>query len=152
MVSWPSHIPKGHREDALVSQIDIMPTLLGFCGLPVPRGVEGQRLPFKPGDARRSFVYSEYGAGGPEYTWERAHGLGQPPRLGAYMNRELPLRERAGHLRMIRTHKHKLTVDSNGDIEFYDLEIDPMEFENAHGRPEYRKAEQQLSKELDKMA
>ena len=67
------------------------------------------------------------------------------------MNRELMERERAGHLRMIRTKKHKLTSDSNGDIEFYDLEKDPMEFENVHGRPEYRKVEQELSRELAKM-
>ena len=43
LVSWPGHLPQGHREDALVSQVDIMPTLLEFCGLPEPRGVEGQR-------------------------------------------------------------------------------------------------------------
>jgi arylsulfatase A-like enzyme len=133
-----------------------MPTLLDFCGLDVPRAVEGRRLPFKAGDARRPFAYSEYGAGGPEFTWEHARTQGQPKKLGLYGGgagtemaaRAMRNRESAGHLRMIRTHAHKLVRDSNGDVEFYDLEKDPDEFENVHDRPEYRAAEQELEKDL----
>jgi len=49
---------------------------------------------------------------------------------------------------MIRTATHKFILDSNGDIEFYDLVKDPYELDNAHGRPEYRAIEQELSKKL----
>ncbi len=152
--SWPGHVPQGRRESALVNQVDIMPTLLEFCGLAVPPGVEGGRLPFNRGDSRRSFVYSEYGAGGPYFTWEDAKKIGPTPVLGTYSlgrpnEREaLDKREWAGHLQMIRTLTHKLIQDSNGEIEFYDLVKDPYELDNAHGRPEYRAMEQELQTKL----
>jgi arylsulfatase A-like enzyme len=156
-VSWPGHLQEGHREDALVSQVDIMPTLLDWSGLDVPKSVEGQRLPFRPGDTRRSFVYSEYGAGEKEYTWEDARKAPQQRTAGkagkAVPFKDTPLwqqltRERSGHLRMIRTATHKFIRDSNGEIEFYDLVKDPNELDNAHARPEYRSLEQELDRKL----
>ncbi|MEX2261294.1 MAG: sulfatase-like hydrolase/transferase [Bryobacteraceae bacterium] len=150
ILSWPASLPRGQREDALVNHVDIMPTLLRLCGLPVPSTVEGRPLPLTPDAPRRPFVYSEYGNGDAEYTWEEARKLGPAERLGDYALQtpyeleELVKRERAGHLRMIRTHSHKAIVDSNGEVEFYDLVRDPHELENAHGRPEYREEEQRL--------
>jgi uncharacterized sulfatase len=150
ILSWPGRLPENRRESALVNQIDIMPTLLRACGLEVPKGVEGKQLPLQPGDSRQSFVYSEYGAGEPEYEWKHAKSLGVPDRLGDYpvqSEKELQhlyMRERGGHLQMIRTHKHKLIHDSNGDIEFYDLAKDPHELENVHHRPAYRAEEAKL--------
>ncbi|MDH4180058.1 MAG: sulfatase-like hydrolase/transferase, partial [Armatimonadota bacterium] len=125
VLSWPGRLPEGRRERALVSHVDLMPTLLELCSLAVPSGPDGQRLPLRPGDPRRSYVYSEYGAGGPEFTWEEAKALGQAGRLGDYALRTpaeqqaLRKREWAGHLRMIRTATHKLILDSNGEREFY---------------------------------
>ena len=157
LVSWPGRIPEGRREGALVSDLDIMPTLLGFCGLPVPQGVEGMRLPFRTEDARRSYVYSEYGNGDPEFTWEQARAVGQAKKLGTYVHstefelQSLANRERAGHLQMIRTLTHKLIQDSNGEIEFYDLLTDPYELENVHARPAYRALEADLMRTLEAM-
>jgi arylsulfatase A-like enzyme len=151
ILSWPGQVPEGRRETALVNQIDIMPTLLRLCGLEIPKGVEGRQLPLRPGDPARSFVYSEYGNGEPEYTWEQAKKIGPPERLGDYplqteeQLQHLYMRERAGHLEMIRTQTHKLIRDSNGDVEFYDLVKDPYELDNIHGRPAYRAAEAQLA-------
>jgi choline-sulfatase len=153
VVSWRGHLPEGKRENALVNLVDIMPTLVDWCGLAVPASVEGQRLPFKPGDQRRSFVYSEYGAGDPEYTWEDAKA-GRSRRKGHPADqRDAPTwqqltRERAGHLQMIRTATHKYVLDSNGDIEFYDLVKDPWELDNAHGRKEYAAVERELAGKL----
>lgn len=153
LISWPGHLQQG-REDALVNQIDIMPTLLDMCGLDVPKGVEGQRLPFRSGGARRSFVYSEYGAGEAEYTWEDARktpkrrAAGSSPNFKDTAVWQQLTRERSGHLRMIRTASHKFIRDSNGEIEFYDLAKDPYELDNAHGRPEYRSIERELDKKL----
>ncbi len=153
IVSWPGHLPQGKREDALVSQVDVMPTLLDLCGLDVPKTVEGQRLPLRAGDSKRPFVYSEYAAGEPEYTWDDAKaGLsrraGHDPKARDLPNWQQLTRERAGHLQMIRTQTHKFVRDSNGDIEFYDLGKDPDELDNAHGRPEYKKIEQELDGKL----
>ena len=153
--SWPGHVPEGRRESALVNQVDIMPTLLEFCGLPVPPGVEGGRLPFDRRDSRRSFVYSEYGNGDPYFTWEDAKKIGPTPILGTYSLgspnelEALAKREREGHLQMIRTLTHKLIQDSNGETEFYDLTKDPYELDNVHGRPQYRTLEEELRKKLE---
>ncbi|MFM9017131.1 MAG: sulfatase [Verrucomicrobiota bacterium] len=40
LVSWPGRVKPG-SVDRAVSEVDIMPTLLRLCGLPVPAGVEG---------------------------------------------------------------------------------------------------------------
>ena len=155
LLSWPGNVAEGRREDALVSHVDIMPTLLKLCGLPVPAGVEGHPLPMSPDAPRRSFVYSEYGSGDPEYTWQQARKLGPAERLGDYALKtphelqDLDKRERAGRLRMIRTHTHKVILDSNGEVEFYDLIQDPNELDNAHGRPEYQQEERRLLQLLE---
>ncbi|MEW6356500.1 MAG: sulfatase [Planctomycetota bacterium] len=44
IVRYPVRIPANTVSDALISAVDIMPTLLGFLGIPVPEGVEGQDL------------------------------------------------------------------------------------------------------------
>ena len=40
----PGVFEPGSRSDALTSPVDLMPTLLGLCGVPVPRTVEGRDL------------------------------------------------------------------------------------------------------------
>jgi arylsulfatase A-like enzyme len=154
VLSWPGKLPQGRSEQSLVSQVDILPTLLGLCGLETPKGVEGMPLPLRPGDRRRLFVYAEYGAGQPYYDWALAKEIGVPKRLGDYTletGRQLEhlyMRERGGHLEMIRTRRHKLIRDSNGEVEFYDLRKDPHELDNAHGRVVYRAEEARLTKLL----
>ena len=41
IVRYPNRIPKGTVTDALLSPIDMMPTVLGLAGAPIPSGVEG---------------------------------------------------------------------------------------------------------------
>lgn len=44
LIRWPKHIPAGAKTDALLNTPDIMPTLLGLTGLPIPKAVEGTDL------------------------------------------------------------------------------------------------------------
>ena len=44
LIRWPGKIPKGHVSDACMNTVDIMPTLLSFADLPVPKEVEGTDL------------------------------------------------------------------------------------------------------------
>jgi len=44
VVKHPSRIPAGRETDACISSVDIMPTLLGLAGAPIPEGVEGTDL------------------------------------------------------------------------------------------------------------
>lgn len=41
VIRWPGKIPGGLVSDACVSTVDMMPTLLGLAGQPIPPGVEG---------------------------------------------------------------------------------------------------------------
>jgi len=44
LVRWPRAIPAGRVADACLGTPDLMPTLLGLAGLPVPRAVEGMDI------------------------------------------------------------------------------------------------------------
>ncbi len=41
LVRWPGRVAAGARSHALQSLVDLAPTFLGACGLPVPRGMAG---------------------------------------------------------------------------------------------------------------
>ena len=61
IVRWPDHIEPGRRTDALVQDVDILPTLLDATGNDVPAELDG--LSFLPvltgdGDGEREFVYT----------------------------------------------------------------------------------------------
>ena len=65
LVRWPGRIPAGSVRDACLGTPDIMPSLLGLMGLPIPAGVEGM-------DLSRSAL----GKGGPEPSEAFLQGLG----------------------------------------------------------------------------
>ena len=45
LMRWPKGLGvKGRRLDAPINSEDLMPTLLGLCGVPIPKTVEGLRL------------------------------------------------------------------------------------------------------------
>jgi arylsulfatase A-like enzyme len=44
LIKWPAAIPAGYKSDACLSNVDIMPTLLGLVGVDVPDEVEGMDL------------------------------------------------------------------------------------------------------------
>ncbi len=44
VLSWPGRIGSGQESEMLVGLIDIFPTLLGLCGLPVPDSARGEDL------------------------------------------------------------------------------------------------------------
>jgi arylsulfatase A-like enzyme len=44
LVRWPGHVLAGSVSDACLATVDVMPTLLGLMGLPVPKAAEGMDL------------------------------------------------------------------------------------------------------------
>ena len=74
LIKWPGNIPPGLASDVCLNCVDIMPTLLGLVGLPIPDAVEGMDL-----------SHWAHGVSGPEpdaaflqntgacATWENGH-------------------------------------------------------------------------------
>jgi arylsulfatase len=103
------------RVDHLVTHADVAPTILAWCGVPVPPAMDGHSLaPYLRGDAQaplRDEVLSQ------ECTWQAKWAL--------------------------RTTSHKLIMAREADFygtpmrELYDLEADPQELRNvADDQPE----------------
>lgn len=47
---WPRSLPAGDR-DSLACGVDVMPTILGLCGIPVPDGLQGRNLMGPPAES-----------------------------------------------------------------------------------------------------
>ena len=103
MVSRPGHVPEGRVCSALLSQIDLRPTLLDYAGIPDPEAGDLPGRSFAPllsgedgGGHDRVFVFDEYGP-----------------------------------VHMVRTHERKYVHQYPfGPHELYDLGNDPAETAN----------------------
>jgi N-acetylglucosamine-6-sulfatase len=104
---WPGRAGPGARVSALVSSLDIFPTLCGVAGVAPPAGLPGHSLvPLMsdPGAALRDAVFFEYHA--KEAT-----------------DRTVPMRGLA-------TERYKYDRYLEGGEELYDLQTDPHEMRN----------------------
>lgn len=65
IVRWPERVARGSLcESAMISGVDLMPTLLDALGIPVPADVDGRSfLPLLDGEAQsdREHVFTQYG-------------------------------------------------------------------------------------------
>ena len=117
VVSWPKRFQSGLQVDGLTELVDLVPTVLEACDLPVPNRVQGRSLiPHLTGMAdpskHRDFVYCEY-----LNSWTHSDAYGT----------------------MLRTETQKIIVYHGTDQgELYDLESDPDEFENLWHSPDHQ--------------
>ena len=107
IISAPGAVPEAGRSEALVSNIDILPTLLAMAGVQVPESVEGKDLtPTFEGAEVQDVVFSEY-----------YHSLDP--------------------CRMVRDKRFKYIHTEEDICELYDLENDPLESVNLAWYPQY---------------
>ncbi|MDA0336347.1 MAG: sulfatase-like hydrolase/transferase [bacterium] len=124
ILSWPGHFAPGLRSDALVELLDVMPTLMELAGEPVSSRVQGRSLlPMLKGtvDAahHRDAVRCEY-----------YDALDEPD--GSFAT-------------MYRDQRYKLTVYHGHDLgELYDLQVDPVEFDNLWDDVDHQELKMQL--------
>lgn len=130
---WLGVIPPGRASAALASLIDLAPTVLEACGLPVPPGTHGRSLlPLWRGeaDAHRDRVYLEYAdnaeAGVRTDRWKLVYCAGTRRRRDGYAA--------AG--------------DPRAWVRLYDLAADPGEVTNLSGCREVAAVEGELLADL----
>jgi len=146
--SYPPSVPAGVREPALVSLIDIVPTVLSLQNIPVPDSMQGLRLPLEPDAERRRSVVSEYGAGGPPF---RMVDLESAPEPYGYRTviQSLRWREAEGRRKMIRVGEWKYVHDPMGDMdELYHMTRDPWELHNLAADPAHTEVVASMKSEL----
>jgi len=67
IVSWPGHIEEGSRTDAMVSWIDIFPTLLDITGGEIPNNIDGRSFASVlqgETDSHREFIFTTHSGDG----------------------------------------------------------------------------------------
>ena len=105
--SMPGQLPADTVSDAMVSNIDLMPTLLQFLDVPVPDFVEGRDLaPTFTGSEVQDYIFAEY-----------YHSLDP--------------------CRMVRDKRYKYIHTEEDICELYDLKNDPLESINLAWYPQY---------------
>ena len=139
IVNYPASFPKGQTETALVSSMDILPTLLQEAGLKIPKELMG--IPLQslqdPKAPRRKYIHTFNTGSAAQLTYltfgirdERYKLIYNPVRttnlasISRYANTSIP----------------KALWDPNyidpPEYELYDLDADPNEFTNLANHPE----------------
>ena len=120
---------KGRRLRTPLNSPDIMPTLLGSCGLPIPDSVDGKD-------------FSKLMAGGAER-----------PEAAALINLPVPITEARRHgfaeYRGLRTRRYTYARSIHGPWLLYDNQIDPFQKHNLSGSAGARKLQSSLNRTLD---
>lgn len=124
IMSYPRKIRREQKLDVLYNSVDVMPTLLGLCELPIPDGVQGTDLsPVILGKKKK----------GPESAYFAIRA--EPPTSEEW--------------RAIRTKEWKYAKFKDSDWVMYNLEKDPFEMHNLVAEKRYQEKKEELKKALD---
>lgn len=119
----PGRISAGGTSDIMVSNYDLLPTLLAYLNL--PEALDGAK-PRSPGRDFSPVLLNQ------ETEWDNR----------VYYEME--------YVRAVRTERHKYIDRLEGPYEFYDLEQDPYEKFNLYGQPSHAKIQQEMEEDLEK--
>lgn len=148
---------RGHRVKELVSEIDIMPTVLDYAGVDIRHDQFGHSLRAQlagaPGDPDAA-VFSEGG-----YDLREPQCFEGTERDYSFLLNEkcvyypkMMIQQHEGECvcrgTMMRKGNHKLIWRSNGEHEFFDLEKDPGELVNEYTNGDYAAIILNMEKEM----
>ncbi|NJL31349.1 MAG: sulfatase [Phycisphaerales bacterium] len=127
ILRYPRKVKGGQRRDWIVSSVDVMPTLLGFCDIPVPANVQGMDYSatfIGKSDTERdaAFIFNVNKGGGPGTDW-----------------------------RGIRTKEWVYAYHFSGDWVMYDLTNDPYQLRNLIDDPKYADKKKELHEQVEAM-
>lgn len=167
LVRWPGRLKAGTRTTELISGEDLAPTFLEAAGLPVPREMTGKsfaRLLRGESFEGRKFIFAERGSHGSSLPGNSAgfdlgrvvvskthkliyNALGELPYwpvdfAGDAFWKEIVQQHESGKLdpKLDRLY----FASPRPMFEVYDLQADPNEFTNLHGKPAAATAQKEL--------
>jgi arylsulfatase A-like enzyme len=143
LLQYPGRITPVRR-DEFVEMVDVLPTILDFCGVPIPENVEGRSfaplLTGSSGEYRvREVVFSENII--PEINTSRSTNMPFVPGQGVAGIRH-------PDAKMVRTSRWKLNYYPGHGAELFDLQNDPGEMRNLANEPAQRMTVCDLKQQL----
>lgn len=123
---------KGRKNDMLIGTPDLMPTLLGLCGLSIPDSVEGEDksavMSGKAKDKKDAVLIASY------------HPFGQ-----------WPAKQGGKEYRGVRTKRYTYVKDLNGPWLLFDNLKDPFQQKNLVNEKSCEQVQKELEKELTEL-
>lgn len=133
LVKYPALL--GHKQqkvDIPIGTVDILPTMLSMCSLPIPKTVEGRDLlPVIQGKKKDDINGVLIECITPFGEWERRNG--------------------GKEYRGVRTRRYTYTRDLNGPWLLFDNEIDPYQKDNLINRQEVVSLQRELDQLLNNL-
>jgi len=129
MIKWPGVVKPGTKVDALVSNVDMFPSVLSMLGVKTPKNAKPEGLDFTP--------------------W--LHGKSVANWRDALFGQYQMINNARDSMRMIRTSDWKLVrhYKVEGKDELYYLKNDPKESKNLYNDPERKVIQKELQDRLD---
>jgi arylsulfatase A-like enzyme len=164
IIRWPARAKPGTVSDELVSNLDIVPTILAIAGLPIPQSVQGHDL-LAPSATPREFVFAGRDKMDDTHDAMRAvrskdfkYILNLMPeraycQFNDYKERSYPGLAVLNVLHLegkLPPEQDAFMQPSKPAEELYDLRKDPHELNNVAGDPAYASVLQSLRAELDR--
>lgn len=149
---WPGQIPEGVTSDAILSAVDIAPTMLHLAGVDIPETVQGKsfhEILKNPDQEFREYAFSEKNwhdftdhgrtVRSKQYRYIRNHYTDLPATPTADTVYDPIWTERvamyqAGELTPLQQIPF---IEPRPAEEFYDVDADPLELNNLVGNPDY---------------
>ncbi|MBF0244676.1 MAG: sulfatase [Planctomycetes bacterium] len=128
LMRWPGRIPESGVTDACINTPDLMPTLLGLCGVQIPPTCEGLDLSHcargRPGPEPQAALLQGMG---PSVDWDDGH-----------------------EWRALRDKRHTYAVDRQGCEHLFDNQADPLQLTNLVSHPAFGAVLKNLRTQLHK--
>ncbi len=138
LIVWGKEV-LAHNTEAMVENIDILPTLAQLADIPIPDGVQGRsfaKVLLGETDAHRDCVHLEHGdPGRPLRPGDLS--AAEHEELAADTGHHLCRIISRGRVKGIRTRRWKYCVTPGDVDELYDLENDPGELDNLAAAPQH---------------
>lgn len=158
MIKAPFLAP-GTVDEQLVSFVDLGPTVLSLAGVEIPESIQGQAfLGKQKSKTPRKYIYAGRDRMDSEYDRVRAVSDGRNKYIRNYMP-EKPNYQNVRYRLQNPLMLHLLKLNEEGNLtpdqarwfapnkpleEFYDTQIDPYEFKNLVGNPDYEEKLKEL--------